>query len=366
MNLDDIPNPAELFSKLVEEALKKRGRVNVLVAGKTGVGKSTLINSVFQGSIAKTGQGKPVTTETREYTKEGVPISIFDTRGLELEHHQKIVEDLDKFVSERAEEEDGNKHIHVAWVCLSEDSRRVEAGEIQLVERMASHMPVVLVITKARADQGFRAEVQRLLPQARNVVRVLALKEIADDGHVTEAKGLKELVEVTMEVLPDAHRNAFAAAQKVNIRKKRERAHLIVAASATSAAGVGAVPIPFSDAYALVPIQIGMLAGVSAAFGLPLTQAFLSTLVSSAISGVGGTLLGRSIVSNLLLLVPGAGPVLKGVISGGTAFALTTAIGEAYIAALTSIFENDPDGEITPERVGEAFKEQLKRSPLKL
>ncbi|HCN30162.1 MAG TPA: hypothetical protein DIT64_15765 [Verrucomicrobiales bacterium] len=35
-----------MFAKLVEEALRKRGRVNVLIAGKTGVGKSTLITSI--------------------------------------------------------------------------------------------------------------------------------------------------------------------------------------------------------------------------------------------------------------------------------------------------------------------------------
>lgn len=34
---------------------------NVLIAGGTGVGKSTLINSVFHGRMAATGQGKPVT-----------------------------------------------------------------------------------------------------------------------------------------------------------------------------------------------------------------------------------------------------------------------------------------------------------------
>ena len=42
-------------------------------------------------------------------------------------------------------------------------------------------MPVLGVITKARADQGFRAEVQRLLPEAKNVVRVRALSERFDD-----------------------------------------------------------------------------------------------------------------------------------------------------------------------------------------
>jgi len=41
------------------------GVCNVLIAGRTGVGKSTLINSVFHGRMAATGQGKPVTTTAR-------------------------------------------------------------------------------------------------------------------------------------------------------------------------------------------------------------------------------------------------------------------------------------------------------------
>jgi predicted GTPase len=59
--------------KAMEAALKQRGRVNIVIAGRTGVGKSTLINSIFQGRMADTGQGRPVTKETREITKEGIP-----------------------------------------------------------------------------------------------------------------------------------------------------------------------------------------------------------------------------------------------------------------------------------------------------
>lgn len=40
---------------------------------RTGVSKSTLIDSVFQGNFATTGQGRPVTQNTREIKKEGIP-----------------------------------------------------------------------------------------------------------------------------------------------------------------------------------------------------------------------------------------------------------------------------------------------------
>ena len=58
------------------------GMCNVLIAGRAGVGKSTLINSVFHGRMVATGQGKPVTKTTRFITKSGVPLGIWDTRGL--------------------------------------------------------------------------------------------------------------------------------------------------------------------------------------------------------------------------------------------------------------------------------------------
>ena len=46
--------------------------------------KSTLINAVFQSNLTETGQGRPVTKGTREINKQGVPLTIFDTRGLVL------------------------------------------------------------------------------------------------------------------------------------------------------------------------------------------------------------------------------------------------------------------------------------------
>jgi uncharacterized protein (DUF697 family) len=350
--------------KQLKEAVQKRGRINLLVAGKTGVGKSTLINAVFQGKFASTGQGKPATKNTRRIKKKGVPLHIFDTRGLELDRFAESLEELEELICGLSQSDDPNDHIHCAWLCLSEDGRRVEDAEITLLNLLAKHIPVVVVITKSRADCGFRSEVQKLLPKASNVIRVRAISELQDDGHLLAPMNLTDLVEWTMQVIPEGQKNAFAAAQKVTLRLKRERAHLIVASATTAAAGIGAFPIPFADAYLLVPIQISMLASITATFGLTVNTAFFATLVSSTLAGAGGTLLGRSVLGAFLLLIPGAGPLLNGFVSGITAGLFTTAFGEAHIAAISHFLSEDPNRNPTAEQIASQLREEMaKRNP---
>lgn len=346
--------------RALDEALRQRGRVNILIAGRTGVGKSTLINAVFQGNLATTGQGRPVTRQTREVTKPDVPVAIFDTRGLELADFQATIGALDELIASRSRLPDPQAHIHVAWVCIAEDSRRVEEAESQLVTRLARSVPVVAVITKARADQGFRATVQQLLPEARNVVRVRAISEAFDDGHSIPAMGLHELVELTMDLVPEGQRSAFAAAQKIDVELKKRRAREIVAAAASAAALTGATPIPFADAVVLVPIQISMLASITAVFGVPLSSGFLATLVASGATSVGATITGRSIVSGLLKLVPGAGMAAGAAISAVTASAVTTAFGQAYISTLALLFVRHQGEPPTEKEIIAEFRQHLR------
>jgi uncharacterized protein (DUF697 family) len=324
--------------RALEEAMRERGHANILVAGRTGVGKSTLINAIFQGEFATTGHGRPVTTSTREITKEGIPLSIFDTRGLELENFAALLAELRTFVANRQQLRDPGKHIHVAWVCVAEDLRRVERAETQLAEMLADHMPVLGVVTKARADQGFRAETQRLLPRALNVVRVRAIPEELDDGHVLAPMGLVELVQATVDLVPEGERRAFVAAQKADLALKKSRSRFVVGASVSAAMGVAAAPVPFADAFLLVPIQLGMIAGITATYGLEFSEGFLKTVLAASVGGTMATFAGRAIAGNLLKLVPGGGSVVGGTIAAATAGAMTTALGETYITVLDRLF----------------------------
>jgi uncharacterized protein (DUF697 family)/GTP-binding protein EngB required for normal cell division len=356
--LHDNIDLGALVKKALADAFRELGHVNVLIAGRTGVGKSTLINAIFQGQLATTGQGKPVTPGTREITKAGIPLSIFDTRGLEMADFAKTLAELRKTVVDRASESDARQHIHVGWVCISEDLRRVEPAEEQLTEMLAEFMPVVAVITKARADQGFRNDVQRLLPKVRNVMRVRAIREVFDDGHSLPQTGLEELVNLTVELVPEAQRRAFTAAQKVDIELKKTHSRMIVATAAASAAAVAYSPIPFSDWMAIVPIQVGMIAGITATFGLSLSVASFTAITASAITGAGATFVGRAIASGLIKFVPGVGSVAGGAISAATASTITSAFGQAYITTLAMLFMNGDGEPPTEAEVVEAFKKQ--------
>jgi uncharacterized protein (DUF697 family) len=210
-------------------------------------------------------------------------------------------------------------------------------------------IPIIAVITKAKHDNGFQNTVQKLMPNTINVVRVRAIEERYDiEGQepvINKPMGLKELVTITFDVIPEGKKRAFAAAQKIRIDLKKEQSHKIVAGAATLAAGIGAVPIPFSDAAGLIPIQIGMLVGISATFGLPLEKNKIATLFSSVVGIGSATIIGRTIVGNLLKFVPGGGSIVGGMISGGVAAAVTTTLGEAYIFVLANAFEKDPYAE---------------------
>lgn len=301
MNKENI---SELLKNAIEEAIKDRGHINIIIAGRTGVGKSTLINSIFQKEMAKTGQGKPITQNTREITKNGISLTIFDTRGLEIAAFKETIGELKQLIAERSNERDSNRHIHVAWLCIQEDGRRVEEAEIELHNMLAEYMPLLAVITKARSDNNFKTEVQNLLPKARNVLRIRSVSETFDEGVTLEPMGLEALVYATSELIPEGQQRAFSASQKACIEYKVMQAEKIVARATTAAGLAGASPIPFSDAAILAPIQVGMLAGITSAFGLGISRSVLSTLVGSVIGVAGASFTGRIIVSNMLKVIP--------------------------------------------------------------
>lgn len=125
------------------------------------------------------------------------------------------------------------------------------------------------------------------------------------------------------------------------------------------AASAAAAPIPFSDAFALVPIQVGMIAKIGITFGMELDTAAITTLVTSTLGASAATLIGRSVVSSLLKLIPGAGSAAGGTIAATTAATLTKLLGNAYVAVLYDFCQRHPGKDIDTAMIAQALKQRV-------
>lgn len=362
----------------IKEEYKTMQTLNVMVLGKTGAGKSTLINNMFNQNLAETGVGKPITQQIRKITKPEFPLAIYDTPGLELGGENAINSLLEEVTGEIERGiNSGNisEAIHCIWYCVSTPSHRFEQAEIDFLkeflgETSKRNVPVIIVLTQAYSKkdaQTLKAEIEKENLPVVNVVPVLAADYYLDDDAppAQRAYGLDKLSEIMDGTLSDAIQKTFASVQKANLKIKRKRAQTIVAEAAAAAAATGAAPIPFSDAAALVPEQMVMIARITAIFGLKMEKAAITSVISATIGAAGTTILGKTIVANLIKFIPGVGSVTGGVISGTTAAALTAALGEAYITIMTMICKgelstDDLSTETGKEKIKRIFTERLK------
>ena len=350
----------------------KLARLNILLVGKTGVGKSTLINSIFGKELAKAGVGRPVTKSINELKTEGSPLVIYDTPGLELSGENSADNLLKEFVGEvksRVYRGDTDEMFHCIWYCIDAMSGRLEPSEVKFLEKFTEktkqfNIPVIIVLTKSLREEDVEAMkktiVEKRLPIAGIAPVLAADYSLGKDVPPVKAHGLKELVDLAYDVLPDAQKNTLAAVQVANLDLKRNAAQKAVVVAAAAAAVTGAAPIPFSDAMLLVPTQIAMLTSITVIFRLPVQKGVLRTLATAAIGITGTTVIGKTVVSNLLKMIPGAGTMAGGAISATTAAALTTALGNAYIGMLMKVCRGEMDlSELSTKKGQELMKQEF-------
>ncbi len=199
----------------------ERTLCSILIAGKTGAGKSVLLNAMF-GEKARANVGKPVTADIVRYDVRYDPypahlLTVFDTPGLrtyketnvEIQQH---VHGLIQHLNKRAVDE----RIQVVWYCISARGKRIEDSEIAWIHQLAAeNIAVILVLTQFfnRADDELLHYVKKMDLPVCAIVPVLAAPFEIAEGIVLPPHGLRCLAEATAQVLPQAARSIFLQAQ---------------------------------------------------------------------------------------------------------------------------------------------------------
>ncbi|MFZ1412068.1 MAG: GTPase [Micropruina sp.] len=325
----------ESFRAEFDKQAELIGRFNLAIFGKTGVGKSTLINAIFGEPVAATGIGAPVTLGSHLYLDQRGTLGVIDTRGIEIGRDDA---ELIKEVTKAVQQTRGKpvaEQIHVAWYCIRGMDRRFEEVEATFIRTLHElGVPVLVVFTQVPMREG------QFHPDAVELARQIEARQLPIVGgrpFMTYAMrdqftgqppfGLIEVLNATFQVAPESVHGALAAAQAIDLRTKALHAQRHIGATVAAAAAAAAVPIPFSSAAMLVPLQLAMMGRIAQLYKISFDRAALMAIASTSAA----TTLGRTAVTNLLKLVPGAGTVAGGVISAGVASGFTLAMGQAWL-----------------------------------
>ena len=140
--------------------IKELNKMNFIIIGKSGVGKSTLINELFGEMLAKEGMGKRTTTCNTKHESKLVPfLTLLDTMGTEIgkaHNLEDVLKDTLDYIDEKLNNNDPNEHIHCILYCTT--SNRFFKDELKVILKLrekydGKKLPIVIVYTKTTKDE---------------------------------------------------------------------------------------------------------------------------------------------------------------------------------------------------------------------
>ena len=270
-------------------------------------------------------------------------MNLIDSRGYELtnasgdESFEIYMQSIRELMEKNRTQTPGGR-VHIVWYCISVAAQRIQDYDIACL-RMLSEDPqlrgrIAVIFTKCDEDdvngttaRAFRSVIdEEVSPSMRTF-------EVSTDEELQDMLDLRSLVEWSAGQLDSSDevqaaldlREVFVSAQTQDLDLKRKTAHERIAVYAGSAAAIGAVPIPFSDAVLLTPLQVSMAAQITRIYGMEHLANISSVLLGDIIISN----LGRALAGGPLKLIPGAGSVAGGIVNATVASTLTYAIGYA-------------------------------------
>lgn len=337
--------------------------VDIIVMGKTGAGKSTLINSVLEEDLAPTGIGQAVTKENEVYSKHmllpvgeyydgkygmiGYSLNMYDTVGLEIDNSitNKTLEEIKKHIEiTRAKMTEDD--IHLVWFCVNNRSSRFEPYELQLIRKLSIdyEIPFIIVLTQCFSDEegALEKQIKSNLKEV-SLKRVLA-KDVTARGMSIQAYGIEDLLRASINDYMNLKVRILEKklieldeSRKERIKSIELHGNRIISKYSSSASKIGFVP------GGCIPVVHGMcikmITELNGLIGIK-SRNFASEMFNDVVVGL---------IATPFMCVP--------LLSAAVAYAYVQQVGEDYFKALMSVIHLSSDSEL---KNNEIVKQRLK------
>lgn len=308
------------FYKKFEEERKKQRRPVILISGYTGVGKTSIVQTVFGKEIVpddKIGHGEPNTQSYEKYENEFA--IIYDSKGLEQNMTDvDFIKTSKDFIRRLHKNETVENCVNVFWYVISGSGARVTASDIKIIKEVFGLKSTIVIISKSEHTKPKQMEAmkKKLINEGINETKIIPVSSDKYEAH-ERGHGFDKLDEMTLHLMPDdGEKIAYTMAQEIDINRKIDaikkngkKSAAIITSAVTAAAAAGASPIPFSQSAILIPIQVGMIVGLSVLYK------FDKRAIKTAALPFVAKVVGVFLSSELLKLFPGVGSVINAVLA---------------------------------------------------
>ncbi len=366
------------YNKLEVKISKYFHSFNFFIIGKTGVGKSTLINILCGDLVALERGGKNVTVGAKRYRCLYAPIYFYDTEGFssgqEIENTKKVIFDTLNELNR------AKQTIHGIFYLFNGQSKRTfDDNEEKLIQELFSkgidiYFLINFMSQKKKKknnkvkeifieENEFRFNNPEYNTLFEQNLFVINLKNDDFDCH-----GLDRVFDAIYEKLKndkidldavrglkDEKKKIFPLLKHSSFFKNINSADDVVAyiknfceyeiytSAVLSALAGGLDVIPFSDIPVIYGIETLMIISIAISFGVKLEYKKAKELLKS-LSISGGTTVFVGIcgylIATALKLIPGIGSIIGGIINASVAAGGTITIGKLAVNYFSKIFSN--------------------------
>lgn len=318
-----------------EKFSNEQNRPNIMLLGATNCGKSSFINLVFGKELAVVNDVSRGTTGFETYwgRDHGIGVNLIDSRGYEMEDGSgesfSSYYDAIKNKMKESRENDPMEKIHIIWFCISVAAERIQDYDIQILKllhdepELRNHVAILLTKCDEDNEDGRQAKIFKKILTS-DVGGDMPVFEVSTDPDLK--LDLEKLMIWSANRLDNTDmKEAFIASQMISLKARREAASGRIGFYALAAAGIGASPIPVSDAALLTPLQITMATNIIHIYGMENFASISKALIGDIVISN----LGKAFAGGLLKLIPGVGTIIGGTINAGVASLITSALGFA-------------------------------------
>ncbi|KAI6111452.1 hypothetical protein EDD16DRAFT_1207430 [Pisolithus croceorrhizus] len=241
----NIPAPANRggLQPTTQDLIAQCPRFRVLIVGKSGVGKSTLINRIFGVETASVAKDKPgeALIEQEFTSPQNDRLILHDSKGIEPADGGNY-ETVKSFIEKRKRMPDIKDQLHAVWLCfqmpiptygerLLEDDTQ---SFLRLRNDVLGNTPTIVVFTKRdRVDTFIRHKMRGDPDAGRRYLQEFCIQPIQDFmgdkgiAHVAVSskpkyvQSLEELIRLTQEKVSESSTSLGSQVSPVSLAAAR-------------------------------------------------------------------------------------------------------------------------------------------------